>query len=301
MPTDDAPADPAPTDDRNTLFDYTDAVFDDEDLLEIGHLPDPERIVGRDEHMQKVADALNPAIFGSAPSHLFIFGKTGTGKTLISRSVTEMLRTEADREGVTVEYAFVDCGEKNTEASVVKRVAQSLNEPERTEFTVPERGLATGDYYERLWTVLDSCTDVAIVILDEIDMLEDDEVLRKLSRASENRRIDSSRVGVIGISNKIDYPDQMSERVKSSFSRDELVFPPLRRDPARRDTREPPGRLPRRRPHRRRHPARGGARRPGARRRPQGHRHPPERRSHRQAHGRRHRHRGAHPTGQGED
>ncbi|MFD1515428.1 Cdc6/Cdc18 family protein [Halomarina rubra] len=226
MPTNDAHLDPAPPEERNTLFDYTDTVFDDEDLLEIGHLPDPERIVGRDEHMQKVADALNPAIFGSAPSHLFIFGKTGTGKTLISRSVTEMLQTEADREGVTVQYAFIDCGEKNTEASVVKRVAQSLNDPERTEFTVPERGLATGDYYERLWTVLDTCTDVAIVILDEIDMLEDDEVLRKLSRASENRRINSARIGVIGISNKIDYPDQMSERVKSSFSRDELVFPP---------------------------------------------------------------------------
>jgi cell division control protein 6 len=137
-----------------------------------------------------------------------------------------MVRTEADREGVDVRYAFVDCGEKNTEASVVKRIARSINDPDRTGFTVPERGLSTGDYYERLWTVLDSCSDVTIVILDEIDMLENDEILRKLSRAGENRRVQDSRIGVIGISNKIDYPEGMTERVKSSFSRDEVVFPP---------------------------------------------------------------------------
>jgi len=58
-------------------------------------------------------------------------------------------------------------------------------------------------------------------------MLEDDEVLRKLSRAGENRRISDSSIGIIGISNKIDFPDHhLSERVKSSLSRDELVFSP---------------------------------------------------------------------------
>jgi cell division control protein 6 len=67
---------------------------------------------------------------------------------------------------------------------------------------------------------------VAIIILDEIDMLEDDEVLRKLSRAGENRRVTDSTIGVVGISNKIDFPDELNERVKSSFAHDELVFPP---------------------------------------------------------------------------
>lgn len=211
---------------RNPLFRYDNPIFENEGLLEISHLPEPNRIVGRDEHMQKVAEALNPGIFGGKPSNLFIFGKTGTGKTLISRSVTKMLQDEAVQEDVTVRFGFVDCGEKNTEASVVKQLGQSLNNPNQTGFTVPERGLSTGDYYERLWKIIDSCTDVTIVILDEIDMLENDEILRKLSRAGENRRITHARIGVIGISNKIDYPDNLSERVKSSFSRDEIVFPP---------------------------------------------------------------------------
>ena len=212
--------------DRDPLFRYDQPIFANEDLLKITHLPGPDRIVGRDEHMRKVAEALNPAIFGQEPTHLFIFGKTGTGKSLTSRSVSERVIREGEREDITVRTAFIDCGEQNTEASVIKTVGRTLNDPKITGFTVPERGLATGDYYNRLWEIIDACTDVTIIILDEIDMLQDDEVLRKLSRAGENRRITDSTIGIIGISNKIDFPENLTERVKSSFSHDELVFPP---------------------------------------------------------------------------
>lgn len=214
------------SDDRDPLFRYNSPIFQDEELLRISHLPGPNRIVGRDEHMQKVAESLNPAIFGQEPTHLFIFGKTGTGKSLISRSVSQRVATEAERENNTVKIAFIDCGEQTTEASVVKTIARELNDTNETGIKVPQRGLGTGDYYDRLWTILDMQTDVALIILDEIDLLEDDEVLRKLSRAGENRRITNSTIGIIGISNKIDYPDELNERVKSSFARDELVFPP---------------------------------------------------------------------------
>jgi len=55
-----------------------------------------------------------------------------------------------------------------------------------------------------------------IVILDEIDLMNDDSVLMKLSRAEEAGKIDCS-VGLIAISNKIQYVDSVNERVKSSF------------------------------------------------------------------------------------
>lgn len=217
---------PARDEDRDPLFRYDKPIFANEDLLRISHLPSPDRIVGRDEHMQKVAEALNPAIFGQEPTHLLIFGKTGTGKSLISRSVAHRVTTEAARENVTVETAFIDCGEQNTETAVVKTIARKLNDANATGITVPQRGLGTADYYERLWKIMDLQTDVSLIILDEIDMLDDDEVLRKLSRAGENRRITDSTLGIIGISNKIDFPDELNERVKSSFAHDELVFKP---------------------------------------------------------------------------
>ncbi|QIB76012.1 AAA family ATPase [Halogeometricum borinquense] len=212
------------TDERDPLFRYDQPIFANKEILEISHLPGPDKIVGRDEHMSQVAEALNPAIFGQSPTHLFIFGKTGSGKTLTARMVSRRLQQEAQNEGVTVRVATVDCGEQNTEASVIKTLASSVNDPSKSGMTIPERGLSTGDYYNRLWRVLDTCSDVTIVVLDEIDMLQDDEVLRKLSRAGENQRIVDSRLGIIGVSNKIDFPDELTERVKSSFAHDELVF-----------------------------------------------------------------------------
>lgn len=213
------------SDDRDPLFRYDDPIFAREELLKIKHIPGSDRIVGRDKHMKQVAEALNPAIFGREPTHLLIFGETGTGKSLISRSVTERVINEAQRDDITVKAAYVDCGEQNTEAGVVKTIGRELNEPTQSNITIPERGLATGDYYRRLWDVLDRCCDVAILILDEIDLLEDDEVLRKLSRAGENQQISDSNIGIVGISNKINFADELGERVKSSFARDELVFP----------------------------------------------------------------------------
>jgi len=64
-----------------------------------------------------------------------------------------------------------------------------------------------------------------IIILDEIDLMNDDSVLMKLSRAEEAGKIDCS-VGVIAISNKIQYVDNVNERVKSSFQHKELFFKP---------------------------------------------------------------------------
>ncbi|OYR75609.1 cell division control protein Cdc6, partial [Halorubrum sp. E3] len=63
-------------------------------------------------------------------------------------------------------------------------------------------------------------------ILDEIDKLDDDAILMQLSRAGEAGKITDCKLGVVGISNKIQYKDRMDERVKSSLCEREFVFPP---------------------------------------------------------------------------
>jgi cell division control protein 6 len=212
-------------DTSDPLFRYERSIFQDKTLLEIGHLPDPDKVVGRDTQMQRVANGLNPAIFGETPTHLLIFGKTGTGKSLTARMVTERLKPEAAKRGTDVETVILDCGEETTETSAVKTIAHQLNDPDQTDITVPLRGLSKSDYYKRLWKIVETVTDVVFIIFDEVDMLEDDEVLRTLSHARENQKITSSRIGLIGISNQLNYPDNLSERVKSSLQHTDMVFP----------------------------------------------------------------------------
>jgi cell division control protein 6 len=120
---------------------------------------------------------------------------------------------------------YVDCAQDATETQSVQTIASTVN-TDATDVYVPEKGISTATYYKRLWRILDAEYDVALVILDEIDKLADDDILMQLSRAGEAGKLSSCKIGVIGISNKIRYKNRMDERVKSSLCEREFVFPP---------------------------------------------------------------------------
>lgn len=208
------------------LFIRDDPIFINKELLEINHLPDEGRIVGRDEEIKLLASAVNPAIFGQSPSNILIYGKTGTGKSLCAKHVSRRLVSAAGGEGIIAAFAYVDCAQDTTETQAVQTIASALNRPEITEINVPDKGISTATYYKRLWRILDACYDVVLIILDEIDKLADDGILMQLSRAGEAGKLTDCKIGVVGISNKIRYKDRMDERVKSSLCEREFVFPP---------------------------------------------------------------------------
>ncbi|GAB6880358.1 DNA replication protein Orc4 [Halorubrum gandharaense] len=209
-----------------SFFGNPDPIFADKELLRVSHLPDGDRIIGRDEELRNLARAIKDAQHGGTPNNVLIYGKTGTGKSLCSKYITRDLADTAADNGVKVGVAYVDCFQESTETQTIRAIAESLNDPEETGTTVPHSGVSTSDYYRRLWDILDARLDVGIIILDEIDKLEDDNVLMQLSRAAEAGKVDDSTLGIIGISNKIRYKDTLNERVKSSLSERDFVFPP---------------------------------------------------------------------------
>jgi len=206
------------------LFDSRHRIFANKDLLKTGHVPKAERIVGRDEEIAKLAKRLNGAVHGYSPENVMIYGKTGTGKSLVSRHVSGRAQNAA-RDDVAIGVAYVDCAEDDTETQAVSSLAMKLNDEAETGISVPHTGLSTSKYYKLLWRTLDARFDSTIVILDEVDLMDDDSVLMKLSRAEEAGKIDGS-IGIIAISNKIQYVDDLNERVKSSFQHKELFFKP---------------------------------------------------------------------------
>ncbi|EJN60904.1 cell division control protein 6 [Halogranum rubrum] len=208
------------------LFRVESPIFTRKELLEIEHIPNEERIVGRDEQIKKVANALNPAIAGGSPRNMIVYGKTGTGKSLVAKHVTQRAKRAAENHGTTVGTAYIDCAQSNTETRAISTLATQLNAVAETDVTIPRTGIATDDYYGRFWEILDSRFDVAIIILDEIDKLGNDEILMQLSRAGEAGKLDSCKIGIIAISNKISYQDKLEQRVKSSLQEREFIFPP---------------------------------------------------------------------------
>ena len=206
------------------LFNPDDQIFANKDLLKIGHVPDADRIVGRDTEITKLAKRLNGAVHGYSPENVIIYGKTGTGKSLVSKHVCQRAQHAADEE-ISIGTAYIDCAEDNTETQAVSSLAEKLNDEAETDISVPYTGLSTSKYYKLLWEILDILFDSIIAILDEIDLMNSDDILMKLSRAEEAGKIECS-IGVVAISNKIQYVDNLNERVKSSFQHKELLFNP---------------------------------------------------------------------------
>ncbi len=210
----------------NDFWGSEDPIFDRKELLDIDLVPTEERIIGRDSEIENVASSIHPAIKGQSPRNTLIYGKTGTGKSLVAKHVTRSAQNYALENGTKMGRAYIDCTQTKTETRVVINLARALNEPEKTGVSIPVTGLSTDVYYERFWSILDQLYDVAIIILDEIDKLQNNEILMQLSRAGEAGKLDSCKVGIIAISNKISFKESLDERILSSLQDREFIFPP---------------------------------------------------------------------------
>ena len=199
-------------------------IFARRELLRVGHVPERDRIVGRDDEMRKVGAALGPATQGGPPRNLIIFGKTGTGKSLVSRHICRRARKHSRESGVDLRHVYVDCSDADTETRVAREMVLQVRDELSPSMEIPAQGIGASEYYRYLWLLLED-VDVFVVILDEIDKLSDDDILMQLSRAEESGKTDAY-IGVISISNKIEYREQLNERVNSSLQDRELTFHP---------------------------------------------------------------------------
>jgi cell division control protein 6 len=174
----------------------------------------------RNKEIQELGEIVAPALTGGRISNTFIYGKTGTGKTLVARQV--MAELEKASKKVTVLY--VNCKMKSisdTEYRLLAELARMLGRD------VPSTGLPTNQIYETFYDAIRSNGRNIILVLDEIDALVKkigDGIIYNLTRM--NQEIENVRVFIIGISNDVSFTDSMDPRVKSSLSEEELVFPP---------------------------------------------------------------------------
>ena len=66
-------------------FDRDNSLYKNRDALLEEYTPD--NLVGRDEELEEYHAALQPIINGEAPSNIFLYGKSGVGKTADRKSV----------------------------------------------------------------------------------------------------------------------------------------------------------------------------------------------------------------------
>ncbi len=198
------------------------SVFFDKRALQSSYTP--ETILHREEQTKQIANVLAPALRGDKPSNFFIYGKTGTGKTLTIKYTTQKLISIAEREGIPLKVIYVNCKLKRSADTEYRLIAQLARELGKA---IPPTGLPTEEVYRAFFKALNKQKQNYILILDEIDQLVNktgDNALYNLTRINEEDT--SSQISLIGISNDIMFVDNLDPRVKSSLSEEEIIFPP---------------------------------------------------------------------------
>jgi len=81
----------------DSIFDSFDknSIFKDKSMLQNSY--HPKEIFHRDEQIKQIASILAPVLRGEKSSNLFLYGKTGTGKTLSIQYVREELVKRAQK------------------------------------------------------------------------------------------------------------------------------------------------------------------------------------------------------------
>ncbi len=197
-------------------------IFKDKSVLTINFTP--QNIMHRDSFIYTLSKILAVSLKGEKPSNVFIYGPTGTGKTLVTTFVLKELKKAADENGSNITYVYVNSNLKrvaDTEYRLLSYIANELGE------NIPFTGLPTDVVYDRFFKKLKEIGGVVILAIDEIDILVEkigDRFLYTLTRI--NQELEGVVVSLIGISNNLSFTEHLDARVKSSLSEEEIWFTP---------------------------------------------------------------------------
>jgi cell division control protein 6 len=194
-------------------------VFLNRDVLRHDYVP--KDLPHREEQIRCFGEIVAPVLRGSRCSNIFIYGKTGTGKTAVVKFVLNKLAQRARQLGADVKICYVNCRLVGTEYRIFSMLCEALGS------RIPFTGLAVGEVFDRFKKALNLNKVLLIVVLDEIDALirtRGDVLLYELTRINES--LQSSRTSIVGISNDLKFKEFLDPRVLSSLSEEEIVFRP---------------------------------------------------------------------------
>jgi cell division control protein 6 len=91
-----------------TTFTRDTEIFRDEDMLREDY--QPESITAREEELENYKKALQPVVNGAQPRNIFLYGKTGVGKTAVSRFLLERLERDTEQyDDIDLSVYWLNC------------------------------------------------------------------------------------------------------------------------------------------------------------------------------------------------
>ena len=193
----------------------------------------PSRILHRDKQQELVTQALLPLYKKSIPPNLLVYGKPGTGKTLVIKKVLTQIQNRVDKNSHRIKIATTNAKDQSNLYNVLVDLGRQLGlKSKKTtddKLWLPSTGLSISEVFNRILYSIEKNKTNTVFLIDEIDHLAKlidktgKDILYSITRA--NLKLKNGSLSLIGISNDIRFKEQLDPRVISTLSEEELVFP----------------------------------------------------------------------------
>tara|TARA_B100000482_G_scaffold170817_1_gene137359 strand:+ start:1286 stop:2524 length:1239 start_codon:yes stop_codon:yes gene_type:complete len=200
-----------------------DSLFIDRKAFE--HAFEPSNLPHREQEVDALVRNLVDALNGHIPSNMLLYGVPGSGKTVVTRFVLSQLLEKGKEMGHPVQTYEINCRNVDTKYRVVQTLASQLKQ--RGDYLIPFTGWPTDRVLETLIERMDRAGGVHILVLDEIDNLvakAGSDLLYSLTNM--NTLLRNARCCIIGISNDLNFTQELDPRVSSRLSQEDVVFHP---------------------------------------------------------------------------
>jgi len=213
-------------------FDEQEGLIRDRSLLDPNYVVEEDRIVGRDEQLQKITKMLRVALGDNRPPNLFLYGPSGTGKSLITKAVCKNISRICQSRDIRFGTIEVNCQDLDTLGVAVYELAQQAAGQADVSVDVPKHGVATKEKWDELYRIVNEHFDSVVFVLDELDMLVGrrdkqepafSRLLYQLSRAGSSDELDAY-ISVVAISNDTKMMESVGSRALSSFTPEDVHF-----------------------------------------------------------------------------
>lgn len=155
-------------------------IFRSEDMLREDYQPDS--ISGRQSVLTEYKTALQPVVNGAQPRNVFLYGKTGVGKTAVSRYLLDQLqRDTAQYEDVDLSVFWLNCTNLSSSYQVAVNLVNTIRDDSDQ---ISTTGYPQQRVFDILYEELDAVGGTVLLVFDEINHIgTDDEILYEITRA----------------------------------------------------------------------------------------------------------------------
>lgn len=193
------------------------SVFKNQRVLSFDYVP--PKLVHRDAQMKKLIMLYRPVVEQNVSQNVVLMGSVGTGKTATAKRFCMDLKDYAEKHEKAVDWALVNCRQRNSESSVVLHIVNHFQP------NFPDRGFSITEMLRILRKDLEKRKLHLLIVLDEADMLlkkAGSDIIYKLTRFGEEKVDGRELVSLMLISQKNVY-DMLDPASASTFKRTNVI------------------------------------------------------------------------------